>query len=177
MSDTTPAPPAEQPTAPISSGCGKGCASVFVAILLLTLAVMTWSSFQPDPEPDDPPYRGSGSLNSTRAPVRQESGETIKMLGTVTLSPAVVRQTVGRDCAGDHPLHVMIVSSADTIINLTGGIRTNDGFCVYGFILNVPEMQSYRFELAGFDAVNVQRSMVDTVGESGETVLEVRLSW
>ncbi len=69
------------------------------------------------------------------------------------------------------------MSADNATVNLTDGIRTEDGSCVFGFILNVPDVESYRFELAGFGVTNVQRSMIETIGDTGEIQLEVQLSW
>lgn len=60
---------------------------------------------------------------------------------------------------------------------LRGGTRNEQGLCEHTFSTDVEDRETFTFQISGHDSVTVRRSLIDTIGPNGDTVLEVRLSW
>lgn len=136
-----------------SSGCGRGCSWLLAGFALLAAALYAFN-------------------------VLTENDERISLRGEVVLSPSTARQTVGAACDRDGQ-EVIIAPSGEgaTRAHLTNGVRGNDGSCNFIIREDVPVAESYRFVFSGFEDKQLRRVMIDTVGPSGETELQVRLNW
>ncbi len=100
--------------------------------------------------------------------VRDEDAvETIPLTGEVIVnSPEACSENIDLDIrASDAP--------TTTITFDSNGLWP----CRLPLDLNIPIAETYTFAIDGVNSQTVRRSLIDTIGPDGDTVLEVRLSW
>lgn len=132
---------------PAKPGCGKGCLSIVAVIVVLGVGYGVWISMSND-------------------------AERVEMTGE-----AVVPAAIGFDCDEGPLLHIAPPQGQySEQVQLANGDTTDDG-CAFRFAVEVPEAETYTFRSPGLSTVTVRSSLINTIGPSGDVVLDVRLRW
>jgi hypothetical protein len=63
------------------------------------------------------------------------------------------------------------------IVEIGPGIVSREGTCILVFNANVEDAATYEFRIEGLPPLTVRKTMIDTVGDDGETELDVGLRW
>lgn len=139
----------------------RGCLSGAAVVLLVCVGLFVWGT------------------------VRDRSMPEIDVTGQITISQSTNMFISGSSCAGRGDFDNIVggefvtIRPADRspdVVEIRPGMIVN-GTCILRFNGTVKESDSYNFRISGLPPLTVSHSLVDTVGDSGETELDVTLSW
>lgn len=97
----------------------------------------------------------------------EDDVEMIPLTGEIIVNSAEV-------CSENTELDIRASDAPTTTITFSGnGLWP----CRLPLDLDIPLAETYTFAIDGVNSQTVRRSLIDTIGPDGDTVLEVRLSW
>lgn len=152
----------QRPVVQTDKGRGRGCAGCVSLVLILLVGGWAWTQFRAE-------------------------AETIFMQGHITISQRTNMFTnASGSCAGRGDFENVIDGSVITIwserksaeiVEIGPGIVSREGTCILVFSADVEDAATYEFRIEGLPPLMVRKSMIDTVGDDGETELDVGLRW
>jgi hypothetical protein len=103
--------------------------------------------------------------------------EMIRMNGEAVMSASAARAAFGDGCQDSARLYIVPSEGDVAIVEIERATQRPNGSCAFAFAGDVPDADTYTFEMDGVNDLTIPRSTMDTVGPDGSTTLSVRLSW
>jgi hypothetical protein len=142
------------------SGCATGCVRFYAALIVLIIILfaggLLWNQFFPEDE-----YRMEGSVIIA-------SEANFDSLGSFCHGVGEFDRVNGLN-------QITIEGNGSYRVDLNDGVVNERGDCEFSFETHVNESDTYTFRPDGAQGKSVERRFIDTLDNSGDTILKPRI--